>query len=319
MSRPNRGQGFALVAALWAVTLLSTIALAVGLEQRSRRLAALNRVDEARASAAADAGLAHARAVLTRLAESAERATDVPDPGAVVDPWWHMPGMRHDTVDLGDAWYSVSYEDPGARLNLNRADEEELGRLMIALRVDAREADLLAQRIMDWRDAHDAHRARGAEQQHYLAAAMPLLPTNRPFAAVAEVRHVLGMTTELFDRLSSHLTVEGSGRIAVHAAPPEVLLALPGMTPEAVIALLRLRRDGRRLGHLSELGAYLSAGPRAEFMSRLPQLMGRITLESSEMVAVAEAGVAGGPLRVAGRALFIRSAGMAHSIETRIE
>lgn len=311
-------QGFALVAALWAITLLSTIALALGLEQQSQRLVVLNRVDEARGSAAAEAGLAHARALLTRLAQRAQQPA-VPDAEAVLDPWWYLAALPRDTVNLGDAWYVVSFQDVGARLNLNRADEEELGRLMIALRLDAGAADRLAQRIMDWRDADDARRARGAEREDYLDAGAPVLPTNRAFASVAELRHVLGISGELFDRLSPHLTVEGSGRIAAHAAPPEVLLSLPGMTPEAVIVLLRLRRDGHRLGHISDLGPHLSAGARAEFMSRLPQLMGRLTLESSEVVAIADAGAVGGPLRVEGRALFVRSAGMVHSLETRIE
>lgn len=318
-ARPGE-RGFALIASLWAVTLLATIALALGLEQRSRRLVALNRADEARSHAAAEAGLAHARALLTRLADGT-----IEDAGfgggrhRLIDPWHDIGEAALDTIQLGDAWFAGAFENVGARLNVNRASVEELGRFLIALRIDAGDADRLSQAIADWRDADSEHRARGAEVDRYLEEDRAILPANGPFAAVTELRHVIGMTPEILERIEPMVTVDGSGRVDAHAAPPEVLLAFPGMTPDAALALLRMRRAGERLSHLGELAPRLPAASRDEFMAHLPRLMGQLTLESSEIAAVAVGGVHGGPIRSTGRALFVRSAGSVYRIESRIE
>ena len=59
-------RGFALVAALWLLVALSSVAIHLSLRARDRRLAAANVAEETQARAAALSGLAHARALLTR-------------------------------------------------------------------------------------------------------------------------------------------------------------------------------------------------------------------------------------------------------------
>src|SRR4029079_2380619 len=77
-----------------------------------------------------------------------------------------------------------------------------------------------------------------------LEAKLPVLPTNRGFAELDELRHVMGMTQEIYEAAIPFLTLRGSARINVNAAPLPVLLALPGMTQAAAREIMRLRDAG---------------------------------------------------------------------------
>src|SRR4029077_9565706 len=64
-----------------------------------------------------------------------------------------------------------------------------------------------------------------------------------PFPHVDELALVLGMSAQLVEQASPFLTVY-SGRPSVNllAAPPQVLAALPGMTPDLLHAVLSQRQ-----------------------------------------------------------------------------
>jgi type II secretory pathway component PulK len=158
----------------------------LSLAARDRRVVALNAAERTRAAWAARGGLETARGRLERLLQETAAANP--------DPWWNPQHFLPDTVRQDDAaWYLLA-RDANARLNLNRAGEEDLRRLFAALRVDATRADSLAQAIADWRDADDLHRARGAEREAYLKSGAPTLPRNGPFRSVAELLDVRGIT-----------------------------------------------------------------------------------------------------------------------------
>ena len=150
-------RGFALVAALWLLVALSVVGLEFGLRTHARNLAVANGLDASRATAAADAGVVDAQALLSLLAVN-----------GMLDPWAECEEMLRDTAVIGNAKYAVTLRDANAAINLNLATENELRRLFQALRIDAGKADRLAQAILDWRDADDLHRARGAEEPDYL-------------------------------------------------------------------------------------------------------------------------------------------------------
>lgn len=303
-------KGFALIAALWLLVALSALGLEFGRQSRAHRLSAANVLEGARAEAAAHAGIEHARAKLAALLRDARRTSSRFDPARAIDPWAVPQHAFVEAIELGGegerAEYAVTLRDAGAALNLNRATEEELKRLFGALRVDVGLADRLAQTIADWRDADDLHRARGAEREQYLRERAAVLPPNRPFQRIDELRDVRGMTPELFARVRPHLTVLGTGQVNLNSAGREVLLAVPGMSEEAVVVLLRIRRQGRRLASLQELTLELSAGPRQALVDATPALLGRTTLETREVEVLSEGRVAGSPLRVRVEGLLVR-------------
>ena len=307
----NDRRGFALLAALWLLVALSTVSLALGEAARARRLAAANASEGLRARAAAQAGIEVVRA---RLAQRLE-----PMRMDGLDPWRDVDSLGGDTMVVGSARYTAEVQDVGAALHLNRASEDELRRLLTALRVDAGLADRLAQRILDWRDADDLHRARGAEKPAYLEARALDLPRNGPFQALGELRSVLGMTPEVYERVRPHLTLLGSGQVNLGTAPRPVLLALPGMTEEAAAVIIRLRGRRPGLSGVAELGRELSTDARRAFEAALPTLLVRATTATREVEVTSHGWLPGGPVEVRITALFVRARDAVFYVWSRAE
>lgn len=306
----SRDRGFALVAALWLLVALSAVGLEFGLRARERRLAAANVLEGAQARAAAEAGIAHARARLDELARRAEELRGSMSPSRTLDPWEQPETLLRDSVSLGAVGYRVRLRDAGSALDLNRASEEELRRFLSALRVDFGQADRIAQAIADWRDADDLHRARGAERQQYLDEGLPVLPWNGPFQELSELRYVKGMTTEIYEEAKPYLTLLGTGRVNLNSADRPVLLALPGMTEEAVAVLFRFRRQGRHVSSLAALANELSPPARKVLEAEMTSLPSRVEFETREVEAVGEGWVEGSPVRARVEGLFVRSRGV---------
>lgn len=314
MNVPREEGGFALLAALWLLVVLSSVALEFSLQARERRLATANALEERRARAAADAGIEHARARLERLLARVEPLAAAADPQQLLDPWGRPDTLLAAPVALEDAQYRLTLYDAGARLNLNLASEEELRRFFAALRVDAARADEIAQSILDWRDADDSHRLRGAEAEYYLREQAPALPRNAPFVEVAELRYVRGVTEEIYTRAYPHLTLLGIGQVNLATAERPVLLALPGMSEEAVAVLLRSRVRGLRRSSLFELPQQLSGSARRMLEDAIPELFRRTTLETRELVVHSEGTIEGSPIRAQVEVLFIPAGGTAHLV-----
>jgi general secretion pathway protein K len=292
-------RGFALIAALWLLVVLSSVGLELSLAARDRRLVALNAAERAQAAWGARAGLEVAHARLERLlADSAAPNTD---------RWWNASGFLPDTVRDGESSFAVVARDANARLNVNRASEAELRNLFAALRVDATRADSLAQSILDWIDPDDLHRPRGAERQAYLAAGLPVLPRNGPFRSLPELLDVMGMTPELFARVSPYLTVTGTGEINVNAAPREVLLALSGMTEQAVAVIEARRGTGSRITSLDDLTQRLSSSARALLQAHNAELLPRLSFETRELELQSTGWTGDGRVPVVARGLLIRA------------
>lgn len=287
-------RGFALIAALGLLVALAALGLGMGLRLRLGWLAAANAVEHRRAEAVADDCLARYQARL-------KQAT------AVSDSWDSEALYAPDTVDTGDARAIGTATDLGAGLNLDLATEEELRRLFGALRIDAGAADRLAQAIADWRDPDDLRRARGAEAADYARKGLWVRPANGDFERLTELKSVLGMTDETYSRVRDFLTVRGSGRVNLNAAPRPVLLALPGMTETAVQVLERRRNARRPVRSLSELQSLLPAGGREALLPHIPALESRTVFETRELEVTCAGEAAGSPVRAIVRAVLVRT------------
>jgi general secretion pathway protein K len=98
--------------------------------------------------------------------------------------------------------------------------------------------------ILDWRDADDLKRPNGAEEADYRAAGLKQKPANAPFETVSELARVMGVTPAVYARIADSLTVHSrQPGINAFTASRDVLLALPGATPEAVDAYMQQRAD----------------------------------------------------------------------------
>lgn len=137
----------------------------------------------------------------------------------------------------------VSAIDERGKLDLNMADEATLMILFTNHGMDPADAELLAARVMDWRDADDVERVNGAELDSYMAEGMQVGPADRNFMLVEELLQVLGMTYEFYRRMEPGLTVySGSSLPDLTFAPTEALLAIPDITEEEAANFVQERQ-----------------------------------------------------------------------------
>ncbi len=328
----KRRDGFVLVAALWLLIALGAVGLDVSLRSRARRLAAANLMDETRARLTADGATEYARSRLTSAmlgradelraqaaqsanTQAARNRVDRMDMQSLfrqsdpaTDPWREPAELVPPTYAMGDLPVTLELRDTGAGLNPNEADENMLRQFLAeGLRIDFNQADKLAQAILDWRDQDDIARLNGGERDEYMDEGMAVLPANRPFADVSELRHVLGMTTELFDQMRPYLTLVSSGRININAAPEPVMLAVPGMTPAGVTAILRARQSGTLARNAAELRALLPNSAQSELTRYQQQFTRRVAYTTDEVEINAEVDLAGSPVSARARVVVARS------------
>ncbi len=299
-------RGFALIAAIWLIVAFVAIGLEISLHARARRLSAANVLEEERGLAAAEAGLEHLRSRLAQLDGGSSAPQHVPTPAT--DPWRYAIQVLPDTVRLGEERYHVTIRDAGASLNLNRADEEQLRRLLIALRIDAGRATDIAESILDWRDADELHHLHGAEKDDYVRTGAIALPPDAPFSRVDELRYVQGMTPGVLATIRSFVTVVGTGQINLNAAPRPVLLSLPGIGEEAAAVIERMRTSSTPLTSLQELSAQLSNESRERLVAEMPDLLRLAVFGTSELEVRSEGWSDGSPDHRSIDALIVRAA-----------
>jgi type II secretory pathway component PulK len=304
--RPRRG--FALVAALALLVVTSVVALELAEGARARRLATANAGELAAARAAAMGGLETARVRLL-YAQMVSMQRGRPDATWRVDPWASLAGLRLPPLVAGELRVEVRIDDAGALLPLSRADETQLRRLMAGLHVDAARAERAAQSIMDWSDGDALHRLRGAERDDYLRMGAPVLPADAPFDDVATLRHVAGVGEPLYALLRPWVRVVGGARVNLNTAGEPVLLALPGMTPDAAALVLRWRRMGRRVDDVASLATALPAGARARLLAGMPALLPMVATDTREVIVTSVA-LLDGVERARAEALMVRDNGV---------
>ena len=228
-SAPPRVQsGIALVLVLWMLALLSVIAGSLVFSWRTELLMARNLTSLAQAEALADAGVHKA------IHELAQSQTD--------PQRWKGDGLTRLWIFQG-AKLRVTILDESAKVNINAAPAVLLKGLFRAVGVAEADADALADAVADWRDADDLRNLHGAEKADYAAAGKDYGPANALFETTEELRQVLGMNDDLFHKLESLVTVYSrQSGINTAVARREVLLALPGTTPEQVDIFLGQRQ-----------------------------------------------------------------------------
>lgn len=226
--QPVGQSGIALVMVLWVLALLSVIAGSLVFSSRTEVLMAGNMAAVAQAEALADAGVYQAIHELVRPQTDLLR--------------WKGDGLPHLWKFQG-ADLRVTILDESAKVDLNAAPTVLLKGLLRVMGIAEPDADALSDAVADWRDADDLRSLHGAEKSDYAAAGRDYGPANAPFETIEELRQVLGMSDDLYRKLEPLVTVYSrQSGINAAVAPREVLLALPGATPEQVNLFLEQRR-----------------------------------------------------------------------------
>ena len=298
--------GFALIATVWLLVALSAASMQLALEARSRRVMAMTAVESDIATGAAHGALAQGKAhLVTRLLAWQREKLESPQ-NAAFDPLADLNATGADDEVVGRLHYSRTAQDANSRLHLNRASGAELQRFLLAVNVQPELVRELTAAILVWRGDEDSRRLE-SERARYAQERRALLPPGRPFASLAELRSVRGVTPELCEVLRGHLTVLGSGKINVNTADAPVLLALRGMTAEAVSRILQRRAAGYPITDLGQLARELSLPARRQLLFNLASLTGQTVTTVSEIHITAEARLDGSPIHARVEALFVRT------------
>jgi general secretion pathway protein K len=216
-------QGFVIVAVLWLLAALAALAMIFSayLANSARALAANDTALQAEALVSAGVELA---AYQLQLAGEDSRPAQ---------------GSFH--ARLNGADLAVSFVSEAARIDINTAPKELLAGLLTVLGAADEDATTDADRIIAWRTRPTPETA-GNEDALYRAAGRPYSPRQAPFAHANELGLVLGLSPALVERALPFVTVfSGASGVDVLTAAPEVIAALPGMTPLALRQFLNDR------------------------------------------------------------------------------
>lgn len=232
-----RDGGLALVAVLWMTAALSL--LVGGLLSMARAEVKAAQVRGAAAEAAAFGDAAIQLAVLDW-----RTATPPPD------------SLRRAEYALEGRIIAVRVVPATGYVNLNAAPEPLLRALLtLGGGLDHAAAAVLAQRLIDWRDADEAALPAGGEAPAYAAAGVAWRPRNGRLLVPEDLLQVLGFDIDLFERIRPFVTVWAGATAGVNplAAPPEVLAILAGGRLDLARRIAAARDAGDRTMDLTAL------------------------------------------------------------------
>jgi general secretion pathway protein K len=216
-------RGIALISVLWVLVLLSLIAASFSRTTRTEVEFARNLVDNAKAEALADAAVYRAIIGVSEPLESDK---------------WLANGTAYELSFPGGE-VTVTIQDEVGKIDLNEGQDSLLQGLFTLAGVESIVSWGLVDSIVDFRDTDDLTEAKGAEDKDYEAAGLPHGAKDAPFESVEELRQVMGMTYDIYEKVAPLLTVHSKRPgFNPNYAPREVLLALPGVGDEKVDAFM---------------------------------------------------------------------------------
>ncbi|OPY97903.1 type II secretory protein PulK [Bradyrhizobium sacchari] len=222
---PGDGRGFIVVAVLWMLTALAALALIYLTYVTNTAVTVAVNAERLQADALTNAGLELAAYRLT-----AQNGAARPTSGTF-------------NARVGAGQVSVTFRSEAARIDLNMAPKPMLAGLMTALGVSASDASDYADRILAWRSSTESGQDN-PEDSYYRTLGASYLPRHAPFPHSDELWLVCGIPSTVVERVMPFVTVFSNMRtVNVLDAAPQVVAALPGMTPETLQQVLRDRDD----------------------------------------------------------------------------
>jgi general secretion pathway protein K len=216
-------RGFVIIAVLWILVALSTLVM----------IFSVYLSNSARALGVADTGIAKDALVSASLELTAYQLLLTDEKS--------RPAQGSFRFRLDNADVLVTFTSEAARVDLNAAPKQMLANLFEVLGAQQQAAAEVAERIVGWRTPPKSGAAND-EEALYFASGLTYSPRQAPFAHVNELSLVLGGSPALVERVLPYVTVfSRSADVDVLIAAPEVIAALPGMTPEALNDFLKQR------------------------------------------------------------------------------
>jgi general secretion pathway protein K len=121
----------------------------------------------------------------------------------------------------------VTIQDEDGKFDLNQADDDTLAPLFQSVGVDLKTANILSDRIVEWRteaNSDDAHTLHGGSDADYAVAGLPWRPRHNDFQSITELRLLLGMTPQLYERIRPAITVYSRNDSPDEDVAPRIVL-----------------------------------------------------------------------------------------------
>lgn len=252
--------GIALIMVLWALTILSVIVLSFSMMARTETHSAATFKAVVTNRFLAEAGIE--RGVMEIFFRNANKRQPVVFEGR--EPV-RIDGTPYTgTLEKGQYVYRVTDESGKIPLNaLTDSSAVLLKNLLTQMGYQQQDVDTVADSILDWRDQNELHRLNGAESDYYMSLPNPYKAKNANFDTVEELLLVKGVTPAMLygdgkkKGIIDYVTVYSNrNSINVNAASREVLMAVPGMTPEKVDYVLA-QREGTGIEKTQDIAALL--------------------------------------------------------------
>jgi general secretion pathway protein K len=233
--------GFALVLVIWAIGIISLLALSFIGSVHYRVAAAANILASARAEALSEAGVNLAKLDLVLgFAHGTTGALRFRPGGPTV--FCAMP-------EQGVA--GIVVEDEGGKVDLNAAPPKLIARMLNGFGATSDQAENLAAAVADFGSTATDAVLEDVERRDYANAGRPYGPKKALFETALELDQVIGMPHQLFRLVLPYVTVH-SRRPGVdpQAASPVLLAALAGEGSDEVRALMQGASTGIDLASL---------------------------------------------------------------------
>ena len=222
-SRAQRG--FIVVAVLWILAALTALVLVYLTYVTNTAVVVAASTDRIQAEALDTAALE-----LTALKLSGNNDATRPSSGTF-------------NARVGQGRVFVTFCSEAARIDLNLASKPLLAGLMTGLGAEPSDAAGYADRILAWRSPTEQG-DNDPETVFYKTSGSTYAPRHAPFPAPEELWLVRGIPPEVIERMLPFVTVFSNvAEVNVVDAAPQVLAALPNMTPETLQSVLSQRSD----------------------------------------------------------------------------
>ncbi len=237
--------GIALIIVLWILTILMVLAMSFSYAARTELYSTIAFRESIEQKFLAEAGIERAITELFYYQMYKDQTVELEGLGV-----WKVDNTPYD-VQTGAGICSVRIMDEMGKVDINAGSEVVLKNLFISSGVQPEQADIIVDSMMDWRDPDDLYRLNGAESDYYMSLPVPYKAKNANFDTLEELLLVKGMSPEILygsnekTGVIDFLTVNSrQRRININAAPREVLMAVPGITPELADTIINIRQTG---------------------------------------------------------------------------
>jgi general secretion pathway protein K len=258
-------RGIALMIVLWTLTILMVIVFSFSYMARTETYSTLSFKNGTSNKFLAEAGIE--RGIMEIFYRQMNKDATVEMDSS---QRWKIDATPYQE-QLGNGYYTVRITGEHGKVDINTASEVVLKNLFINLGIPSEEVDTIVDSIMDWKDPDDLHRLHGAESDYYISLPNPYRAKDADFETVEELLMVKGMTPEILYGTNTRkgainfLTVNShQHNIDINAAPKEVLMALPGMSPELADSIVEYRKS-KEIENPAEINLPAEAFPYVSF------------------------------------------------------